>query len=346
MFWSGTLISPTDLDSASSPHAEWLGIIQATELHGKELDFGRLNKIADSIREFLQKHNCRFVLTRIDKEFHVITTFVTMIFDSDANESVDPLYDHVPIFRKNIAQDLMPIFPSLDRREFWSAYTKRDLAKFQRLLLNLEMRARESIGDKRSAGLVCEAMRWARTYPERIMEAPMSHQDSPNARALLLLVDGIHKLAGLTARVVRFRHDQQPEFEEMLKEDFELIKNAFGPLGNPYAPAQAHPVELFDCQLEMVSSTASLGLQLIDVLLHLMSRHLNGAYVPRVDACGRLLNYLRSEGRGIINQILYSPKEFTMEELEEMAAKSSLFNYGAPSFEDIVTTNKERTLGL
>ena len=187
MFWSGTLISPMDLDSVSSPHAEWLGTIQASKLHGKELTFGRLNKVADSVREFLQSHNCRFVFTRIDKEFHVITTFVTMIFDSDVNKAITPLYDQVPIFRKNIAKDLLPIFPSGNRQEFWSAYTRRDLKAFNRLLLNLELRARESIGDKRSAELICEAMRWARTYPERIMYASISHQDSPNARALLLL---------------------------------------------------------------------------------------------------------------------------------------------------------------
>lgn len=346
MFWSGTLIAPVDIDSAPSPHAEWLGIADASELHGKELGLGGLNTIANSIREFLQKLDCRFVFTRADKEFHVVSTFVTMVFDSDVNEAVLPIYDQVPVFRKNIARDLMQVFPSVDRREFWAAFAGRDLARFSQLLLNLELRVRESLEDKRSVELICEAFRWARTHPANIMEARLSHRDSPNARALLHLVDGVHKLVGRTARVVRFRHDEQPEFEQILKEDFELIKNAFGPLGSQYVSSRANPAEVFECQLEMLPSHASLGLQLIDVLLYLMSRHLNGSYVPREDACGELLNYLRADGRGIINQVILSPKEFSFAELEQMAASSSLCNPGASTFEDIVNATKGRILGL
>jgi hypothetical protein len=190
-------------------------------------------------------------------------------------------------------------------------------------------------------------MSWARAHPDRIMESPISLEESPNARALLLLVDGIHKMAGRRTRVVRFRHDEQLEFEKNLKEDFELIKNAFGPLGSPYAPARAHPVRLFDCQLEMVPSTTSLGLQLIDILLYLMSRHPNGSYLPREDACGRLLNFLRREDRCIINEILFKPeKEFSFGELESMAMRSSLFRPNQPSFEDLVSTAKGKALGL
>lgn len=131
MFWSGTLISPTDLDGASSSHAKWLAKAQTTELHGKELHFSGLNKIGDSVQDFLRENNCRFVLTQIDKEFHVVTTFVAMIFASDVNEAVAPLYDHVPIFRKDIAKELFSIFPSRDRREFWTAYLRFDLVAFE-----------------------------------------------------------------------------------------------------------------------------------------------------------------------------------------------------------------------
>ena len=87
MFWAGTLLSPDNLDLTTSAHSEWLRLVGAKELHGKDLSFETLNKIADSIRAYLRKHNCRFVFTRIDKSYHAITTFVTMIFDSGPNES-------------------------------------------------------------------------------------------------------------------------------------------------------------------------------------------------------------------------------------------------------------------
>ena len=347
MFWSGTLISPMDLDTGASVHADWLSATQSTELHGKTLHFSGLNKIADSVRDFLRRNSCKFVLTRIEKEFHVITTFVTIVFDSDVNETVAPLYDHVPIFRKDIAKEFMSIFHLRDRKEFWSAYLKRDLGAFSKLLLNLELRVRELCVEERLAGFICEALSWARVNPARIMHAPISLEESPNARALLLLVDGIHKMAGAEARVIRFRHDEQPEFGKMFVADFEKIKNAFGPLGSPYAPAYAHPVHLFDCGLELVSSRTSLGLQLIDVLLYLMSRHLNGSYHPRKDACGRLLDFLRSDDRCIINEILFKPqKDFSFLELENMAASSSLFDQNQPSLQQIADAARARTLGL
>ena len=347
MFWSGTLISPIDLDTVASVHADWLSATQATELHGKTLHFSGLNIIADSVKDFLRENNCKFVLTRIDKEFHVIATFVTIVFDSDVNETVAPLHDHVPIFRKYIANELMSIFHSRDRKEFWSAYLKRDLDAFAKLLLNIEFRVRELCAEERLAEIVCEALSWARVNPARIMQAPISLEESPNARALLLLVDGIHKMAGVEARVIRFRHDEQAEFGKVFMEDFEKIKNAFGPLGSPYAPARAHPVHLFDCGLELVSSQTSLGLQLIDVLLYLMSRHLNGSYHPREDACGRLLEFLRSDDRCIINETLYKPKkDFSFLELEDMATSSSLFDQNQPSFQQKVDSARARTLGL
>jgi hypothetical protein len=347
MFWSGTLISPVDLDTAANVHANWLSATQTTELHGKTLHFSGLNKIADSVRDFLRENSCKFVLTRIDKKFHVITTFVAIIFDSDVNETVAPLYDQVPIFRKDIAKEFMRIFHSRDRKEFWSAYRRRDLGAFAKLLLNLELRVRELCAEERLTEIIYEALSWARVNPARIMQAPISLEESPNARALLLLVDGIHKMAGNKARVIRFRHDEQAEFGKMFIEDFEKIKNAFGPLGSPYAPARAHPVHLFDCGLELVSSRTSLGLQLIDVLLYLMSRHLNGSYHPREDACGRLLNFLRSDDRCIINEILFKPqKDFSFLELENMAASSSLFDPNQPSFQQIVDAAMGKALGL
>ena len=78
-----------------------------------------------------------------------------------------------------------------------------------------------------------------------------------------------------------------------------------------------------------------------------MSRHLNGSYIPREDACGRLLDYLRSDGT-IINQIVYSlsDKEFPLAELEAMAFEGSLFKAGAPSFNDLVQAEKLRRAGL
>ena len=341
MFWSGTMLSPTDLDMFPSPHTEWLSTVKAKELHGKELHFYNLNKIAASVKEFLHQHECRFVFTRIDKEYHAVTTLMAMILDSDTNKGVQPIHDHVPIFRKQLTNGLMPFLTRRERQGFWTSYMHRDLENFGELLLNLELRISESCPDKRAAQVYCDAFAWARRHPGEVMESGMSNQDSPNHRSLILLIDGLHKMAGDNARIIRFRHDEQPEFRKTLMEDFELLKNVRGPLGNPYAALRPHTIEEFDCQLEMIPSTSSVGLQLIDVLLYLVSRHLNGSYYPRDDSSGALLNYIRSQDRAIINQMVYSPEnDFTFADLEAMAESSSLFQADAPSFEDFSDQEK------
>src|SRR5690349_2108458 len=104
MFWSGTLLSPDNLDSTISSHSEWLHTVGENELHGQTLTFEKLNLIADSIRAFLIKHNCRFVFTRIDKAYHAIVSLVTMIFDSNVNKAVEPLHDYVGLFRQELAK--------------------------------------------------------------------------------------------------------------------------------------------------------------------------------------------------------------------------------------------------
>jgi hypothetical protein len=72
-----------------------------------------------------------------------------------------------------------------------------------------------------------------------------------------------------------------------------------------------------------------------------MSKHLDGKYIPREDSCGELLNFLRGEDRGIINEILYKPDlTFSWRQLETMALNSSLFKADAPSFDEIIFAEK------
>lgn len=85
----------------------------------------------------------------------------------------------------------------------------------------------------------------------------------------------------------------------------------------------------------------SIGLQLIDVLLRLMSRYSNETYVPRDDQSGKLLQFLRSQ-TAIINQIIFHPeKEFSFGEFEQLAHKSSLATPGSPSFETMIETARK-----
>lgn len=109
IFWSGTLLSPSDLDRDLSHLQKWKAAVQADKLHGKLLSFDLLNKISLPIRDYLDLNECRFVFTRIDKEFHAIATLVALLFDSEINTAVEPFHDYVPIFRKQIVNDVIQL---------------------------------------------------------------------------------------------------------------------------------------------------------------------------------------------------------------------------------------------
>ena len=76
-FWTGTLVSPVDLEKVGAEALEeWTAIVGEAELHANHLGVGRIETIAGSIEKFLTDHKCVFIFTRVEKRHMAGTKLV------------------------------------------------------------------------------------------------------------------------------------------------------------------------------------------------------------------------------------------------------------------------------
>src|SRR5437667_1944587 len=126
-FWTGTLLSPADLQSTGASNlAGWARTLGVSELHGNQLGLGGIERISHGLQEFLRTHDCRLVLTRVEKRHLATTKLVDLLIDSDINDAVSPFHYGSRFFRLllayGIARRVSPSMPI----EFWSMYSTGD----------------------------------------------------------------------------------------------------------------------------------------------------------------------------------------------------------------------------
>ena len=86
VFWTGTLIAYADVDVRYLRfHNELLKLAGTQELHGKELRFHGIEKIAARLAAVIREKKLRFAFARLDKHFLAATKLFDLAFDSGAN---------------------------------------------------------------------------------------------------------------------------------------------------------------------------------------------------------------------------------------------------------------------
>lgn len=309
-FWTGTLLTNSDVDRTGlDQHNAWISMLGTKELHGNELGIGRLNRIATSLKSFLEKNQSRFVFTKIEKRYHAVARLAFTILDSDFNKAVSPIHDSTTVFHRKMSHDIFSFLSYGEIKAFWSAYETRDLSIFIEILDNLRLRIFERHPDARGRELLLDAVNYACANARDIFQSRRSDTDSPNVLALDLLLGGIHKVTSDPSRVVMFRHDEQKQFGRTMAESFEQAKNVRGFTEPATFMFRMERVERFVCPIQLVPSHSSIGLQIIDLAIYLISQYLSGAYRLREDDCGALTEY-------IINKS--SITEFTHNQLVEL----------------------------
>ena len=157
-FWTGTLLTPTDLDHLPAAiHQSCLDRAAAKELHGSALGLGGIEKIAGKLHQLLYRYKARFIFTRIHKLHVAAMKVVDTIFDSGNNDAVStfhlsPFTFHyeVRINRLYFAQIMSGLLDSTDREEFWKAYELCDPKGLVGILHRLRGRVESQIDDPRS----------------------------------------------------------------------------------------------------------------------------------------------------------------------------------------------------
>jgi hypothetical protein len=275
-FWTGTLLTPVDLDALDPAiHRACLARAGCQELHGNELGFSGIERIAGRIEQLLYRYQARFLFARLEKSHLAATKFVDTLLDSGLNEAVSNFHYGIRFNRLYLAHIIVAFLDHDDREEFWAAYATGDARVFRHICMRLEGRIHSRVDDPRTRQLLLDAIAWALKHPEPLLEGTRSQLDSPNIVALTLLVHELHSLNQLTGLTVRtFIHDEQQQFGTYLKTAFDVSKR-FGSVDatSPLAlMIDIKDMATFDCGFRAVSSKKSFGLQLLDVSLWLTKR--------------------------------------------------------------------------
>jgi len=73
-FWTGTLLTPVDWDALHPAiHQACLSRAGCAELHGNQLGFAGIERIAGKLMQLFQRYKVFFLFTRIEKQ-HLVAT--------------------------------------------------------------------------------------------------------------------------------------------------------------------------------------------------------------------------------------------------------------------------------
>jgi hypothetical protein len=291
-FWTGTLLSKNDLEAQGNPAVQnWARMLNVDELHAAELGLHGIEIIADRLRYFISKQNCLFVFTRIEKRHVASTKLVDTLIDSGINAAVSNLHYGVKFLRLYLAHVITELLEPRNQEEFWSVYENGDAGRFCKILGDLHWSVKHYIEDQRTRELLLDAIQWGLDHPEPLLEATRTDLDAPNMVAFSLLLGGIHEMFKATPlKVVRFIHDAQNQFAKAIVEMYQVLKRMASSSNGPFAwMADLTEMDTYKCPVEVASSESTAGLQIVDVILWLTKRRIEGPWKP-LRACDRLIS--------------------------------------------------------
>lgn len=292
-FWTGTLIAFSDLDTKYATfHRELIALSGKDELHGNELGFGRIEKIAGRLAVFIRQKNLRFSFVRVYKPYLAATKMFDLAFDAGVNPAVPPQTYAVRHLRLINLLHFSQLLTTNDLNEFWSLFEAQSASRFGKLLADARDRVKDTPYDKRSVQILTESLDWASKHPEEVLD-PFGERDSPNFVAFTALFDNLHSFHKETGHTIgSFVHDEQDQFVPKFVEAFELLSKFQGDESGPLSMASdISPIATFECNLAIRSSADSFGLQIVDLCLWLAKRVLEQNDVPR-GHCAVLWNCL------------------------------------------------------
>lgn len=282
-FWTGTLISFADLDTSyATLHRELLELTGKSELHGNELGFGRIERVAGRLAWFIREKKLRFSFVRIFKPYLATSKMFDLAFDSGANPAVPPQAYGVRLLRLINLLHFAQLLSKEDLNEFWELFQAQSPDRFGKLLGVIRDRVQGTPYDKRSVQILTESLDWASKHPDAVLD-PFDEGDSPNFVAFTALFDHLHAFHKETGHTIgSFVHDEQDQFVPKFSEAFEFLTNFHGDESSPLSViSDISPISSFDCNLLVRSSKDSFGLQLIDVCMWMVKRVMEKKDVPR-----------------------------------------------------------------
>jgi hypothetical protein len=281
-FWTGTLIAFSDVDVKYARfHKELLDTVGKTELHGNELGFGRIEKIAGRLSWFIREKKIHFSFGRVHKPFLAATKLFDFVFDSGSNKAMPTIGYNVRHLRLINLMHFVQLLEEGDLEEFWAIFTAQDAERFGIFLKGIAGRIQSAPYDKRSLQILSDVLNWGSQHPEAVLD-PFGEGDSPNFVAFTNLFSHLHNFHKEYGHVVgSFVHDEQDEFVPSFRTAYDFLSKFEQKDGPTSLMPEINKIPSFNCELEVRSSVRSFGLQIVDVCLWLIRRVMERKDKPR-----------------------------------------------------------------
>ena len=229
-YFQGAIISETDTEPLLQDVAEKYRVELGVErLHANEIRPHIVERIASTFLSLLDKTNCLFHITAIEKPYLSITKFVDSLFDSYENKGARWLWYNHEFFRHTLCCLFDDILLEEDKKNFWQSYLADDFDGISTIVKTVLHRLEQIQLDRRLYQVSCEGLQFALKYPEEITLMASRTKKSykghtPNMVAFSSLIQAVHKFCKeyeTTPEV--FVHDPQSEFGRTMKEYHEMF---------------------------------------------------------------------------------------------------------------------------
>lgn len=252
----------------------------AKALHANELGEAAVEAYAPDVLRILEKHDCRFFISRSEKRYLAVTKLVDTLFDCFENKAVPwHTYNFRPL-RLLMVFKIAHILTVEAAKKFWGALMEKNKTRAYAQFLVALSDIRENVSilpDVRSRELITDAIEWASKNPEGIYLHVNSKSTRaghlPNMAVFPNLLEGIEQRSRLWKRpVIEVVHDRQSEFQKVLAEWHELYANA-APGVITWTLGEKHTLRrLNGSKFRISASSDSPGIQVADTTLWLFKR--------------------------------------------------------------------------
>lgn len=285
VLYYGVVASKANLDVLAEPilrtarHA--LGV---ERLHAAELGVRRLSEVTAILTQFALKRDVRFSLFKVVKRDHAIISFFDQVFDAGLNSAVPWPHYWTPL-RYILLSKVAHLFDEETAKMAWAARQEinpsKAADKLQSICTILQRRL-STIPDARSRDLISGALTWAAANPMEISygvgNKDSALQISPNLVGFQQVMQYIGEQARRQSRQVRqIVVDRQTQFNRAQGELSEIYralrghKQSMGP-GMPEMDMTNIP----EVPLVFRPGDESAGLEIVDVVLWVAKRHIEG----------------------------------------------------------------------
>ena len=290
IYLTAALMTRTNFDLIESTSINRLArSVGVKTFHANQMGVQKINDVSPQIAKIFKRCGAKFFVSRLEKKYLVATKVIDTYFDQGENMAVPWHMYWIRPMRLTLTFKLASFVLTEEIAQcVWKCLTAKSERSSKEFFVEgaeLMLSRVDCIPDARSRDVVEEALKWAIRNPENFdtySEDKVSRYfHSPNFVAFTNLMDGIEQASQGWKRPVReIVHDEQFQFEKTFQRWHTLMSQPHLANATPLnLPGKSRPVPVSfapGSKFRISNDEASVGLQMVDVLLWLFRRLFEG----------------------------------------------------------------------